>query len=49
MMFLIIAIILFFIIIYNKIIEPNEFIKDTQGIFKFLIESCVIFSTKIST
>ena len=47
MMFLIIAIILFFIIIYNKIIEPNEFIKDTQGIFKFLIESDYEFLLKL--
>ena len=35
MIFLIITVIVFFIIIYNKIIEPNQFIKDTQGIFKF--------------
>ncbi len=47
MMFLIIAIIVFFIIIYNKIIEPDQFIKDAQGIFKFLIESDYEFLLKL--
>ena len=47
MIFLIITVIVFFIIIYNKIIEPNQFIKDTQGIFKFLIESDYEFLLKL--
>ena len=38
MMFLIIAIILFFIIIYNNVVEPKAFIKEIQGGFKFLVE-----------
>ena len=47
MIFLIITVIVFFIIIYNKVIEPNQFIKDTQGIFKFLIESDYEFLLKL--
>ena len=47
MIFLIITVIVFFIIIYNKIIEPNQFIRDTQGIFKFLIESDYEFLLKL--
>lgn len=47
MIFLIIAVILFFIIIYNKIIEPDQFIKNTQGLFKFLVESDYEFLLKL--
>ena len=45
--FILIGIILFFIVIYNKIIEPNEFIKETSPIFKFLIEDDYEFLLKL--
>lgn len=47
MIFIIIAIILFFIVIYNKMIEPNEFIKETQPLFKFLLEPDYEFLLKL--
>ena len=37
-MFLIITVIVFVIIIYNHIIEPSQFIREVQPIFKFLLE-----------
>ena len=37
MIFLLIAVIVFFIAIYNKVIEPDKFINETQPLFKFLI------------
>lgn len=39
MIFILIAIILFFIVIYNKMIEPAGFMKETQPLFHFLVES----------
>lgn len=39
MIFVFIGIILFFIAIYNNVIQPNQFLKETQPIFKFLLES----------
>ena len=39
MIFVIIGIILFFIVIYNRFVETNQFLKETQPIFKFLRES----------
>ncbi len=47
MIFLLIAVIVFFIVIYNKIIEPEQFINETQPFFKFLIESDYEFLLKI--
>jgi len=39
MIFLFIGAILFFIAIYNNAIQPKQFLKETQPIFKFLLES----------
>lgn len=47
MMFLIITVIVFFIIIYNKVIEPSQFIKETQPLFQFLLESDYEFLLKL--
>ena len=47
MTFLLIAIIVFFIVIYNKVIEPEQFINETQPLFKFLVESDYEFLLKI--
>lgn len=47
MIFVIIGVILFFIVIYNKFIEPNQFIKETQPLFKFLLESDYEFLLKL--
>ena len=33
MIFLLIAVIVFFILVYNKVIEPNQFLNETQPIF----------------
>ena len=38
MLFLLIAVILFFIVFYTKIIEPKHFLNDVQPMFKFLLE-----------
>lgn len=45
--FILIGVILFFVVIYNKIIEPNEFIKETAPIFRFLIEDDYEFLLKL--
>ena len=37
--FVLIGIILFVIIIYNKIIEPKQFIREATPVFRFLIEN----------
>lgn len=47
MIFLIITIIVFVIIIYNKVVEPNQFIKEIQPLFKFLLESDYEFLLKL--
>ena len=47
MIFVIIGIILFFIVIYNRFVEPNQFLKETQPIFKFLRESDYEFLLKL--
>ncbi len=47
MIFLLVAIIFFFIVIYNNIIQPKEFISETQPIFKFLLESDYEFLLKL--
>ena len=47
MMFLIITVIVFFIIIYNKIIEPAQFIREVQPLFRFLLESDYEFLLKL--
>lgn len=47
MIFIVIGIIVFFIIIYNKIVEPNQFLKETQPLFKFLMESDYEFLLKL--
>ena len=47
MTFLIITFIVFFIFIYNKVIEPSQFIKETQPMFKFLLESDYEFLLKL--
>lgn len=47
MIFLIIAVIVFVIVIYNKVIEPEQFINETQPLFKFLIESDYEFLLKL--
>jgi hypothetical protein len=47
MIFLIIAIVLIFIVTYNNYLEPKKFIKDTQPLFKFLIESDYEFLLKL--
>ena len=47
MIFILIGIILFFIAIYNKIIEPNQFLKETEPMFKFLLESDYEFLLKL--
>ena len=39
MIFLLIGIIIFFVAIYNNVIEPTQFLKETQPMFKFLVES----------
>ena len=38
MLFLLIAVILFFIVFYTKIIEPKHLLNDVQPMFKFLLE-----------
>ncbi|MEG2321924.1 MAG: hypothetical protein RSB71_00330 [Bacilli bacterium] len=38
MLFIVIGIILFFVVIYNKIVEPSQFIKEAQPLFNFLVE-----------
>ena len=47
MIFLLIAIIVFFVAIYNNIIEPKQFLRETQPLFKFLIESDYEFLLKL--
>lgn len=47
MIFILIGIILFFIAIYNKIIVPNQFLKETEPMFKFLLESDYEFLLKL--
>jgi len=47
MIFLLIAVIVFFILVYNKVIEPNQFLNETQPIFKFLLESDYEFLLKL--
>ena len=47
MIFLIIAVILFFIIIYNRIVEPKQLLKEIQPAFRFLIESDYEFLLKL--
>lgn len=47
MIFLLIGLIFFFIAIYNKVIEPKQFLKETQPIFKFLLESDYEFLLKL--
>lgn len=47
MIFIIIAVVLFFIVIYNKIIDPAGFIKETQPMFNFLVESDYEFLLKL--
>lgn len=47
MLFVIIAIILFIIIIVNKFLEPNQFIKETQPLFQFLVEDDYEFLLKL--
>lgn len=39
MIFLLIGAIFFFIAIYNNAIQPKQFLRETQPIFKFLLES----------
>lgn len=45
--FVIIALILFFIVTYNKMIEPNKFIKDARPVFNFLLEPDYAFLLKL--
>lgn len=47
MLFIIIGIILFGIVIYNRILEPNKFINDIQPVFRFLIEDDYEFLLKL--
>ena len=47
MIFLFIAIILIFIVTYNNYLEPKKFIKDTQPLFKSLMESDYEFLLKL--
>ena len=47
MIFLLVAIIFFFIVIYNNVIQPKEFINETQPLFKFLLESDYEFLLKL--
>ena len=47
MVFLLVAIIFFFIFIYNNVIQPKEFINETQPLFKFLLESDYEFLLKL--
>ena len=47
MIFVIIGIILFTIVIANKVIEPSSFIKETQFMFKFMLESDYEFLLKL--
>ena len=47
MVFLLVAIIFFFIVIYNNVIQPKEFINETQPLFKFLLESDYEFLLKL--
>ena len=47
MIFLAVAVIVFFIVIYNNFIEPKQFIKEAQPLFKFLMESDYEFLLKL--
>ena len=47
MIFLAIGVILFFILIYNNVIQPSGFINETQPLFKFLMESDYEFLLKL--
>lgn len=47
MIFILIAIVLFFVVIYNKFIDPSGFIKETQPLFGFLVESDYEFLLKL--
>lgn len=47
MIFILIAVVLFFVVIYNKLIDPAGFIKETQPMFKFLVESDYEFLLKL--
>lgn len=47
MVFLLVAIIFFFIVIYNNVIQPKEFINEAQPLFKFLLESDYEFLLKL--
>lgn len=47
MIFILIAVVLFFVVIYNKFIDPAGFIKETQPMFKFLVESDYEFLLKL--
>lgn len=47
MIFILIAIVLFFVVIYNNIIDPTGFIQETQPMFKFLVESDYEFLLKL--
>jgi len=47
MIFILIAVVLFFVVIYNKIIDPAGFIKETQPMFGFLVESDYEFLLKL--
>lgn len=45
--FIIIGFILFFIVIYNRLVDPSGFIKETQPLFNFLVESDYEFLLKL--
>ena len=47
MIFLLIAIIMFFIVFYTKIIEPKQFINSVQPMFSFLLEKDYEFLLRI--
>ena len=47
MLFVIIGVILFGIIIANKFLKPNEFIKEAQPFFRFLVEDDYEFLLKL--
>lgn len=47
MIFLGIAIVLIFLVIYNNYLEPKKFITDSQPLFKFLMESDYEFLLKL--
>lgn len=47
MVFILIAVVLFFVVIYNQLIDPAGFIKETQPMFKFLVESDYEFLLKL--